>query len=63
MTLDGVAALASSALETGDFTPATYLHDEPVTLKLPNGDIWIHRNTPLFAPSDSAPGPNGEIEL
>ncbi len=36
-------------------------YDAPIIL--PNGDIWIHRNKPLFAPTDSAPGPNGEIEL
>ena len=36
-------------------------YDAPVIL--PNGDIWIHRNTPLFAPTDPAPGPNGEIDL
>ncbi|CAN1513340.1 hypothetical protein MCELHM10_00864 [Paracoccaceae bacterium] len=34
-------------------------YDAPVIL--PNGDIWIHRNKPLFAPAD--PGPNGEIDL
>lgn len=36
-------------------------YDAPVML--PNGDIWIHRNTPLFPPTDAPTLPNGEIEL
>lgn len=36
-------------------------YDAPVML--PNGDIWIHRNTPLYAPPDPTPGPSGEIDL
>jgi hypothetical protein len=36
-------------------------YDAPVML--PNGDIWIHRNKPLFAPTDPVPGPSGEIDL
>jgi penicillin-binding protein 1B len=33
-----------SALETGNFTPATIVHDEPVTVKLPNGQTWKPAN-------------------
>ena len=33
-----------AALETGEFTPATYVADEPIALKLPNGDIWQPTN-------------------
>ncbi len=33
-----------AALETGDFTPATYVADEPIALKLPNGDTWQPTN-------------------
>jgi penicillin-binding protein 1B len=33
-----------AALETGEFTPVTYLADEPVVLKLPNGDTWRPAN-------------------
>ena len=33
-----------AALETGDFTPATYVADEPIALKLPNGDTWRPTN-------------------
>src|SRR5262245_701451 len=33
-----------AALETGEFTPATYLADEPVVLKLPNGNTWRPAN-------------------
>ena len=33
-----------AALETGRYTPATILADEPVDLKLPNGDRWKPAN-------------------
>jgi penicillin-binding protein 1B len=33
-----------SALETGRYTPATIVHDEPVTIKLPNGQTWKPAN-------------------
>jgi penicillin-binding protein 1B len=33
-----------SALETGRYTPATIVHDEPVTVKLPNGQTWKPAN-------------------
>jgi penicillin-binding protein 1B len=33
-----------AALETGRYTPATLLADEPVDLKLPNGDRWKPAN-------------------
>jgi penicillin-binding protein 1B len=33
-----------AALETGRYTPATILADEPVDLKLPNGDRWRPAN-------------------
>lgn len=33
-----------AALETGRYTPATMLADEPVDLKLPNGDRWKPAN-------------------
>ena len=33
-----------AALETGRFTPATLVADEPVDLKLPNGDHWKPAN-------------------
>jgi len=33
-----------SALETGRFTPATIVHDQPVTIKLPNGQTWTPAN-------------------
>ena len=33
-----------SALETGRYTPATIVRDEPVTLKLPNGQTWRPAN-------------------
>jgi penicillin-binding protein 1B len=33
-----------AALETGRYTPATLLADEPVDLKLPNGDRWKPQN-------------------
>ncbi len=33
-----------SALETGKYTPATIVHDEPVTVKLPNGQTWKPAN-------------------
>jgi penicillin-binding protein 1B len=33
-----------AALETGRYTPATMLADEPVDLKLPNGDRWQPAN-------------------
>jgi penicillin-binding protein 1B len=33
-----------AALETGRYTPATIVHDEPVTLKLPNGQTWKPAN-------------------
>jgi penicillin-binding protein 1B len=43
-----------AALETGEFTPASYLHDEPLTLKLPNGDTWTPAN---FTPEVHGPVP------
>ncbi len=33
-----------SALETGKYTPASIVHDEPVTVKLPNGQTWKPAN-------------------
>ena len=44
-----------AALETGRYTPATVIPDEPVEIKLPNGDTWqpanfdkqLHGNVPL----------------
>jgi penicillin-binding protein 1B len=33
-----------SALETGKYTPATIVHDQPVEIKLPNGDVWKPAN-------------------
>jgi len=33
-----------SALETGRYTPATIVHDQPVTIKLPNGQTWRPAN-------------------
>ena len=36
-------------------------YDAPVML--PNGDIWIHRNAPLFPPTEAPASQNGEIEL
>jgi len=33
-----------AALETGRYTPATLVADEPVDLKLPNGDRWKPQN-------------------
>ena len=33
-----------SALETGQYTPATIVHDQPVSIKLPNGQTWIPAN-------------------
>jgi penicillin-binding protein 1B len=33
-----------SALETGRYTPATIVHDEPVSVKLPNGQTWKPAN-------------------
>jgi penicillin-binding protein 1B len=33
-----------AALETGRYTPATLIADEPVDLKLPNGDRWKPQN-------------------
>jgi len=33
-----------AALETGRYTPATMLADEPIDLKLPNGDRWKPAN-------------------
>jgi penicillin-binding protein 1B len=33
-----------SALETGRYTPATIVHDQPVTIKLPNGQTWKPEN-------------------
>jgi len=29
-----------AALETGQYTPASLVRDEPVEIKLPNGDLW-----------------------
>jgi hypothetical protein len=36
-------------------------YDAPVIL--PNGDIWIHRNKPLFPPTEAPASPSGEIDL
>jgi len=33
-----------SALETGRYTPASIVHDQPVVLKLPNGQTWKPAN-------------------
>ncbi|NJD32725.1 MAG: penicillin-binding protein 1B, partial [Gammaproteobacteria bacterium] len=33
-----------SAFETGKYTPATIVHDQPVEIKLPNGDTWKPAN-------------------
>ena len=33
-----------AALETGEYSPVSYLADEPVELKLPNGDTWRPTN-------------------
>ena len=33
-----------AALETGEYSPVSYLADEPVELKLPNGDTWRPAN-------------------
>ena len=33
-----------AALEQGTYTPATFVHDEPVQLKLPNGQTWKPEN-------------------
>jgi penicillin-binding protein 1B len=33
-----------SALETGRYTPASIVHDQPVVLKLPNGQTWKPEN-------------------
>jgi penicillin-binding protein 1B len=33
-----------SALETGRYTPATIVHDQPVSIKLPNGQTWKPEN-------------------
>jgi penicillin-binding protein 1B len=33
-----------AALETGEFTAASYMHDEPVALRLPNGTTWRPSN-------------------
>jgi penicillin-binding protein 1B len=33
-----------SALETGKYTPASIVHDQPVEIKLPNGDTWRPAN-------------------
>ena len=33
-----------SALETGRYTPASIVHDQPVTIKLPNGQTWTPAN-------------------
>jgi penicillin-binding protein 1B len=33
-----------SALETGRYTPASIVHDQPVTIKLPNGQTWKPEN-------------------
>ena len=33
-----------TALESGDYTPASIVQDEPVQLKLPNGQLWEPNN-------------------
>jgi penicillin-binding protein 1B len=33
-----------TAFETGRYTPATIVHDQPVSIKLPNGDTWTPAN-------------------
>jgi penicillin-binding protein 1B len=33
-----------TAFETGRYNPATIVHDEPVEVKLPNGDVWKPSN-------------------
>ena len=33
-----------TALESGDYTPASIVRDEPVQLKLPNGQLWEPNN-------------------
>jgi penicillin-binding protein 1B len=33
-----------AALETGRYTPASIVRDEPVQIKLPNGDVWKPAN-------------------
>jgi penicillin-binding protein 1B len=43
-----------AALEQGSYTPATFVHDDPVELKLPNGQIWKPEN---FTKTTSGPVP------
>jgi penicillin-binding protein 1B len=43
-----------AALEQGTYTPATFVHDDPVELKLPNGQTWKPEN---FTKTTSGPVP------